>query len=381
VTRGEQENEEDKEMIVGVPKEVKIEEYRVGAPPMAVEVLTKAGHQVLVQTTAGEGSGFADEEYVKAGATIVKRAEELYDRAEMIYQVKEPIPSEYPLLKKDQIHFRYLHLAAEEKLTHVLMEKGVVAIAFETIETPDGRVPCLDPMSAVAGRLATQVAAQFIGRMYKGSGKLLGGVPGVPPATVAIIGGGVVGTNAAQMALGLGARVIMVTRNLARLRYLEEVLHGRFETLASNPYNIANAVKEADVVVGAVLVKGGRAPIMVTKEMVKSMKPGSVIVDVAIDQGGCVETSRPTSHSDPIYIVDDVIHYCVTNMPGMVPRTSTMALSNATLPYALKLANKGWREAMKTDEPLAKGLNVWSGKVTNKFVAESLGLEYTPFQP
>ena len=368
-------------MIVGVPKEVKIEEYRVGAPPTAVRVLTKAGHQVLVQTMAGDGSGFADGEYAKAGATIVKSAEELYDRAEMIYQVKEPIPSEYPLLKKDQIHFRYLHLAAEEKLTHVLMDKGVVAIAFETIETPDGKVPCLDPMSAVAGRLATQVAAQFIGRMYKGSGKLLGGVPGVPPATVVIIGGGVVGTNAAQMALGLGARVIMVTRNLARLRYLEEVLHGRFETLASNPYNIANAVKEADVVVGGVLVKGGRAPIMVTKEMVKSMKPGSVIVDVAIDQGGCVETSRPTSHSDPIYIVDDVIHYCVTNMPGMVPRTSTMALSNATLPYALKLANKGWREAMKTDEPLAKGLNVWNGKVTNKFVAESLGLEYTPFQP
>jgi len=348
-------------MIVGIPKEIKTEEYRVGAPPTAVEVLTKAGHQVLVQNTAGEGSGFTDEEYIKAGATMVKSAKELYDRAEMIYQVKEPIPGEYPLLKKDQIHFRYLHLAAEEKLTHVLMDKG--------------------PMSQIAGRLAIQVAAQFLGRMYKGSGKLLGGVPGVPPATVVIIGGGVVGTNAAQMALGLRARVIVVTRNLARLRYLEEVLHGRFETLASNPYNIANAVKEADVVVGGVLVKGGRAPIMVTKDMVKSMKPGSVIVDVAIDQGGCIETSRPTSHSDPIYIVDDVIHYCVTNMPGMVPRTSAVALSNATLPYALKLANLGYREAMKTDEALRKGLNVLDGKVTNRFVAESLGLEYTPFQP
>ena len=367
-------------MIIGIPKEVKIEEYRVGAPPTAVEVLTKAGHQVLVQTTAGEGSGFADEEYIKAGATIVKTAEEVY-QAEMIYQVKEPIPSEYPLLRKDQIHFRYFHLAAEKELTQVLMDKGVTAIAFETIETPDGKTPCLDPMSAIAGRLATQVAAQYLGRMYKGSGKLLGGVPGVPPATVVVVGGGVVGTNAAQMALGLGARVIMVTRNLARLRYLEEVLHGRFETLASNPHNIAKAVKEADVVVGSVLVKGGRAPIMVTREMVKGMKLGSVIVDVAVDQGGCVETTRPTSHSDPIYIVDGVIHYAVTNMPGIVPRTSAMALSNATLPYALKLANSGFREAMKADEPLRKGLNVWNGKVTNKFVADSLGLEYTPFQP
>lgn len=368
-------------MIIGIPKEVKVEEYRVGAPPTAVDVLVKAGHQVLVQATAGEGSGFSDEEYTKVGAIVVDTAEELYERAEMIYQVKEPIPSEFPLLRKDQIHYRYLHLAAEEKLTKVLVEKGVTAVAFETIETPDGATPCLDPMSAVAGRLATQVGAQFLGRMYKGSGKLLGGVPGVPPATVVVLGGGVVGTNAAQMALGLGARVVMVTRNLLRLRYLEDVLHGRFETLASNPYNIAQMVKEADLLIGGVLVKGGRAPTMVTKEMVKTMKPGSVIVDVAIDQGGCIETSRATSHAEPTYIVDGVIHYCVTNMPGMVPRTSTMALSNATLPYALKLANKGYREAMKSDEPLLKGLNVWNGKVTNKLVADSLGLEYTPFKP
>ncbi len=368
-------------MIIGIPKEVKIEEYRVGAPPTAAGVLVSAGHKVLVQSTAGEGSGFTDEEYIKVGATIIKTAEELYNKAEMIYQVKEPIPSEYPLLKKDQVHFRYLHLAAEKQLTQVLMEKGVTAVAFETIETEDGKTPCLDPMSAVAGRLATQVAAQFIGRMYKGMGKLLGGVPGVPPATVVVLGGGVVGTNAAEMALGLGARVILLTRNLLRLRYLEEIFHGRFETVASNPYNIAQAVKEADVLIGGVLVKGARAPIMVTEEMVKTMKPGSVIVDVAIDQGGCVETSRGTTHKDPIYIVHDVIHYAVTNMPGMVPRTSTMALSNATLPYALKLANKGWREAMKADEPLSKGLNVWNGKLTNKFVADSLGLEYTPFKP
>jgi alanine dehydrogenase len=372
-------NDEDKEMIIGVPKEVKTEEYRVGAPPMAVEVLTKAGHQVLVQTTAGEGSGFADEEYIKVGATIVKSAEELYDRAEMIYQVKEPIPSEYPLLKKDQIHFRYLHLAAEEKLTHVLMDKGVIAIAFETVELPDGSTPLLNPMSEVAGILATQVAACYLWRTHQGCGKLLGGVTGVPPATVAILGGGIVGTNAAKMALGLGAHVIIIDKDVSRLSYLSDVLHGRFETLASNPRTIANAVREADVVIGAVLVKGGRAPILITEDMVKTMKPGSVIIDVAIDQGGCVETSHPTSHSDPIYIVDDVIHYCVTNMPGIVPRTSTIALSNATLPYALKLANLGFREAIGSDEPLRKGLNVFGGKVTNRFVAESLGLEYTPF--
>ena len=368
-------------MIIGIPKEVKTEEYRVGAPPTAVAVLTKAGHQVLVQTTAGEGSGFTDEEYIKAGATMVKTVKEVWNRAEMIYHVKEPIPSEYPLLKKDQILFTYLHLAAAKELTHALMDRGVIAIAFETVELPDGSTPLLNPMSQIAGRLAIQAAAQYLGRMYKGSGKLLGGVPGVPPATVVIIGGGVVGTNAAQMALGLGARVIMITRNLDRLCYLSEVLHGRFETLASNPYNIASAVKEADVVIGAVLVKGGRAPIMVTRDMVKTMKPGSVIVDVAVDQGGCVETTHPTTHSDPIYITDGVIHYCVTNMPGIVPRTSAIALSNATLPYALKLANLGYQEALRSDEALRKGLNVFRGKVTNKFVAESLGLEYTPFVP
>ena len=368
-------------MIVGVLKEVKTEEYRVGAPPMAAEALTKAGHQVLVQTTAGDGSGFADEEYVEAGATVVSTAEEVWNRADMIYHVKEPIPSEYSLLRRDQILFTYLHLAAEKELTLALMDRGIIAIAYETVELPDGNTPLLNPMSEIAGRIATQVAAQYMGKMYKGSGKLLGGVSGVPPATVVVIGGGIVGTNAAQMALGLGARVIIADINVNRLRYLSEVLHGRFETLASSPYNIADAVKEADVVIGAVLVKGGRAPIVVTRDMVKSMKPGSVIVDVAVDQGGCVETTHPTSHSDPIYIIDGVIHYCVTNMPGMVPRTSTTALSNATLPYALKLANLGFREAMRCDEALRKGLNVFEGKVTNRFVAESLGLKYTPSQP
>jgi len=367
-------------LIIGVSREIKTEEYRVGVPPMVAGVLAQAGHEVLVQTRAGEGSGFSDEDYVKAGATIVDTAEEVYGRADMIYHVKEPIAPEYPLLRKDQILFTYLHLAAAEELTHVLMDKGVVAIAYETVELSDGSTPLLNPMSEIAGRLAAQLAAQHLGKMYKGRGKLLGGVPGVPPATVVVIGGGTVGTNAAKMALGMGARVIILDINVDRLRYLSEVLHGRFETLVSNSYNIANVVKDADVVIGAVLVKGGRAPIMVTKEMVKSMKPGSVIVDVAVDQGGCIETTHATSHSDPIYIVDDVIHYCVTNMPGIVPRTSTMALSNATLPYALKIANLGYLEALKSDYALSKGLNVFKGKVTNKLVADSLGLEYTPFE-
>ncbi len=367
-------------MIIGVPKEIKTEEYRVGAPPMAVEVLTQAGHKVLVQTTAGEGSGFTDEEYVKVGATMVSTAEEVYGQAEMIYHVKEPIPVEYPLLRRDQILFTYLHLAPAKELTLALIKSGSVAIAFETVELPDGTLPLLQPMSEIAGRIATMVGAQYIGRMHKGMGKLLGGVPGVPPATVVVLGGGVVGTHAAQMALGLGARVIMVTRNLNRLRYLDEVMHGRFETLASNPYNIANVVKEADLLVGGVLVAGGRAPTMVTKQMVKTMKPGSVIVDVAVDQGGCIETTRPTTHDDSIYIVDNVIHYAVTNMPGMYPRTSTLALSNATLPYALKLANLGYREALQSDSALRKGLSVFQGKVTDRLVAEALGLEYMPYE-
>ena len=362
-------------MIIGVPKEVKTEEYRVGAPPMAVGALIKAGHQVLVQTTAGDGSGFTDAEYMEAGATVVETPEELYDRAEMIYQVKEPIPSEYPLLKKDQIHFRYLHLAAEEKLTHVLMDKGVVAIAFETVELPDGSLPLLSPMSEVAGVLATQIAACYLWRTRQGCGKLLGGVTGVLPAKVVILGAGIVGTSAAKIALGLGAHVVIIDKDIGRLSYLNGVLQGRFETLASNQYNIASAVKKVDVVIGAVLVKGGRAPILVTRDMVKTMEPGSVIVDVAVDQGGCIETTHPTTHSDPVYIVDGVIHYCVTNMPGIVPQTSTIALSNATLPYALKLANLGYREAMRSDDALRKGLNVFEGKVTNKFVAESLNLE------
>lgn len=367
-------------MIVGVPKEIKTEEYRVGAPPMAVGVLSQAGHKVLVQTTAGEGSGFTDEEYVKAGATIVSTAEEVWSQAEMIYHVKEPIPVEYPLLRKNQILFTYLHLAAEKELTLTLMDKGVIAIAFETVELPDGSAPLLNPMSEVAGKLAIRVACQYLGKMYKGKGKLLGGVVGVPPAKVVILGGGIVGSSAAKMALGLGAHVSLFDINIERLRYLSEVLHGNFETIASNPASIAAAVKDADAVIGAVLVKGARAPIVLTEEMVKSMEPGSVVVDVAVDQGGCFETTHPTTHKDPVYTVNGVIHYCVSNMPGMVPLTSTMALSNATLPYALKLANLGYREALRVDDALRKGLNIINGKVTNRLVAESLGLEYTPYE-
>jgi len=368
-------------MIVGVVKEVKTEEYRVGAPPSAAEVLTRAGHEVLVETKAGEGSGFSDDEYSKAGAKIAKNAEEVWEKAEMIYHVKEPIPSEYPLLRKGQILWTYLHLAAAKELTLTLMEKGITGIAFETVELSDGSTPCLDPMSEVAGKLAAQMGAQYLGKMYKGCGKLLGGVTGVLPAKVVVLGGGIVGTNAARVALGMGASVTMLDINVKRLRYLSETVHGDFRTLVSTPASVAEATSDADLVIGAVLVKGARAPIVVTAEMVKNMKNGSVIVDVAVDQGGCIETTHPTTHDDPVYTVDGVIHYAVANMPGMVPQTSTVALANATLPYALKMANMGFREAMKSDEALAKGMNLYDGKVTNKFVAEALDLEYTPFKP
>ncbi|MDD4986609.1 MAG: alanine dehydrogenase [Dehalococcoidales bacterium] len=368
-------------MIIGVVKEIKTQEYRVGAPPFAAGVLAKAGHQVLVETKAGEGSGFSDEEYVKAGATIVKTAKEVWGKAEMIYHVKEPIPSEYPFLRKGLILWTYLHLAAAKELTLVLLEKGVTGVAFETVELPGGSTPCLDPMSEVAGRLAAQMGAQYLGKVYKGCGKLIGGVTGVLPAKVVVLGGGIVGTNAAKVALGMGGSVTMMDIDVKRLRYLSETLHGDFTTLVSNPASVAAATKDADLVIGAVLVKGARAPIVLTKEMVKNMKPGSVIVDVAVDQGGCVETTHATTHDNPVYIVDGVLHYGVANMPGMMPQTATVALANATLPYALKMANKGVREAMKADEALAKGMNVYDGKVTNKNVAEALGLEYTPFKP
>jgi len=297
----------------------------------------------------------------------------------MTYHVKEPTPSEYKFLKKGQILFAYLHLAVAKELTLALMDRGVIAIAYETVELPDGSLPLLSPMSEVAGILSVEVAATYLWRTHQGCGKLLGGVTGVPPAKVIILGAGTVGTNAAKIALGLGAHVTVIDIDMRRLSCLNEALQGRVEAIASNHHNIASAVKEADVVIGAVFHKGARAPILVTKDMVKSMKPGSVIVDVAVDQGGCVETTHPATHGDPIYVIDGVIHYCVTNMPAVVPQTSTIALSNATLPYALKLANLGYREALRNDEALRKGLNVLEGRVTNRFVAESLGLEYAPY--
>lgn len=367
-------------MIIGVPKEIKDNEYRVAVTPGGVEMLRQHGHRVLVQAGAGEGSGFSDEEYTRSGAEILPTAAEVWNNAEMIMKVKEPRPEEYGFLREDLLLFTYLHLAAEEELTYELLRRKVTAVAYETVELADGRLPLLTPMSEVAGRMAIQVGAHYLEKAHGGRGKLLGGVPGVRPAQVTIIGGGTVGTNAAKIALGMGAHVVIIDKNLDRLRYLEDVLHGNLTTLASNPLNIANAVRRADLLIGAVLIHGARAPKLVTREMVGTMKPGSVIVDVAIDQGGCVETSKPTTHSHPTYEVDGVIHYGVTNMPGAVPRTSTYALSNATLPYALLLADHGFEGAVKGNPALAKGVNTYRGAVTYPAVAEAFGLEYTPLE-
>jgi alanine dehydrogenase len=367
-------------MLVGVPKEVKDHEYRVAMTPAGVQQLIEHGHVVLVQQSAGEGSRFPDDQYEAVGAKIVPTAEDAWS-AEMVVKVKEPIASEYPYLRSDLLLFTYLHLAAEEVLTKRMVESGVTGIAYETVEAPDGSLPLLTPMSEVAGRMAVQVGAHFLERPHFGRGMLLGGVAGVPGANVVIIGGGVVGTNAAQIALGMDANVIILDTNLDRLRYLEHVLDGRLTTVASNSYNIAEAVHNADLVVGGVLITGARAPRLVTREMVSRMRDGSVIVDVAVDQGGCVETIKVTTHSNPTYIIDGVVHYGVANMPGAVPRTSTLALSNATLPYVLKLADKGAEEAMVSDAGLAKGLNIYDGQVTYQAVAEAFDIPYSPYTP
>jgi alanine dehydrogenase len=365
-------------MIIGIPKEIKDNEYRVSLTPGGTETLTQAGHQVLVQADAGGGSGFPDGEYAEAGAEIVSGAAQTWNQAEMVMKVKEPLPQEFEFLRQGLLLYTYLHLAAEPEVTKQLLERKVTGIAYETVQLPNGSLPLLTPMSEVAGRMAVQVAAHYLEKMNGGRGKLLGGVPGVRPADVVVVGGGTVGINAAMMALGMGAHVIIIDINADRLRYLDEVLHGNLTTLSSNPRNVADAVRRADVVIGGVLVPGAKAPHLVTREMVKTMKPGSVVVDVAVDQGGCIETTRPTSHSDPVFAVDGVIHYCVTNMPGAVPRTSTYALSNATLPYALKLANLGFVEAVKSDSALAKGLNTYDGHVTCDGVAIAHGLECKP---
>lgn len=366
-------------MIIGIPKEIKDNENRVANSPAGVQALTNAGHTVLVETNAGMGSGFTNDDYVAAGAEIVGGAAEVWERAEMIMKVKEPLAQEYGYFKEGLILFTYLHLAPEPELTRALMEKQVVAIAYETIQLDNGALPLLTPMSEVAGRMSVQIGAQFLEKTHGGKGVLLGGVPGVSPGRVVVVGGGIVGTNAAKMALGLGAQVTILDINPDRLRYLDDIFAGRLQTLISNSYNIEMAVKQADLVVGAVLIPGARAPKLVTESMVKQMSPGSVIVDVAIDQGGSIETiDRVTTHSNPTYVKHDVVHYAVANMPGAVPRTSTIALTNVTIPYALQLANKGYAQAIAQNAALARGVNVINGVVTYEAVAKSLELEYVP---
>jgi alanine dehydrogenase len=367
-------------VIVGVPREVKDLENRVSVTPAGVREYVANGHTVLVETTAGNGSGFSDAEYLAAGAGISSTHEEVFARADMIVKVKEPVGAEYPLLRENQVLFTYLHLANDEALTTALVNQRVKAVAYETVQLANGPLPLLQPMSEVAGRMSVQVGAHYLEKNNGGRGMLLGGVPGVPEADVVIVGGGIVGTNAAQIALGLGANVTILDMNVDRLRFLDQILHGRIHTLASNSHNVAESVSKADLVIGSVLIPGKRAPKLVTSEMVSTMRPGSVMVDVAIDQGGCFETSKPTSHSDPVFDVDGVIHYCVTNMPGAVPRTSTLALSNVTLPYGLSLANLGVTAAVARDAALAKGVNVIDGRVTYAGVAEAFGMPYVPLE-
>ncbi|MBC5774930.1 alanine dehydrogenase [Pontibacter sp. KCTC 32443] len=364
-------------MIIGVPKEIKNNENRVGATPAGVNELVRNGHTVYVQATAGEGSGYADEDYQKAGATILPTIEEVYAIAEMIIKVKEPIESEYNLIKEDQLLFTYFHFASYEPLTHAMIERKAVCLAYETVERPDRSLPLLVPMSEVAGRMAIQEGAKYLEKPLKGRGILLGGVPGVRPAKVLILGGGVVGTNAAKMAAGMGADVTILDTNLARLRYLDDILPANVNTQMSNEYTIRELVQTHDLIIGAVLIPGAKAPNLITRDMLKTMKPGTVLVDVAVDQGGCIETCKPTTHENPTFIIDDVVHYCVANMPGAVPFTSTQALTNATLPYAVQLANKGWKQACADNAELKKGLNVVNGKVVYPGVAEAFGLEYT----
>jgi len=364
-------------MIIGVPREIKTNENRVALVPGGAEALVQAGHQVVVESTAGDGSGFQDEAYVSAGARILGSAEEVWQSADMIMKVKEPIAVEWPRMRSDQVIFTYFHFAAAEDLTRAVMASGAVAIAYETVQLPTGELPLLTPMSEVAGRMSIQEGAKYLEKYFGGRGVLLGGVPGVMPAKVVVIGGGIVGSNAARMAAGLGAKVVILDISLNRLRYLADVMPANVTTLYSSRYNILEQIRDADLVIGAVLLPGAKAPNLVRREDLKTMMDGSVIVDVAVDQGGCVETIKPTTHEDPIYIVDGVVHYAVANMPGAVSRTSTLALTNATFPYAVTLANKGWKSACRDDRALALGLNVIGGRVTYPGVAEAFGLAYT----
>ena len=365
-------------MIVGVPKEIKSDEYRVAMVPAGVEELTRTGHKVVIETGAGTGSGISDEMYVANGAEIVGTSADVWAKADMVIKVKEPLADEWPLMRAGQTVFTYFHFAADEHLTRAVIKSGITAIAYETIKDAQGTLPLLTPMSEVAGRMSIQEGAKYLERPFDGRGILLAGVPGVAPATVVVLGGGIVGANAARVAAGLGANVYLLDVNLDRLRYLDDVMPRNVTTLFSNRVNILDTLQWADLVIGAVLIPGAKAPHLVRREDLKKMQPRAVVIDVAIDQGGCLETSRPTTHAKPTYIVDDIVHYCVTNMPGAVGRTSTYALTNVTLPYAVQLATKGVDRAVRENPALAAGVNVRAGKVTNKAVAETFGLECVP---
>jgi alanine dehydrogenase len=361
-------------MIIGVPKEIKNNENRVALTPAGTQELIKRGHTVYIQKTAGVGSGFSDEEYTKAGGKMIDTAEEVFNLAQMIIKVKEPIEQEYKLIKKDQLVFTYFHFASYEPLTKAMINTGAVCLAYETVERVDGSLPLLIPMSEVAGRMSIQEGAKYLEKPLKGRGILLGGVPGVKPAKVLILGGGVVGTNAAKIAAGMGADVTLMDVNLNRLRYLDDVMPKNVHTMVSNEYAIREMVKDHDLIVGAVLIPGAKAPMLVTRDMLKTMRPGTVLVDVAVDQGGCIETCTPTTHENPTFIIDDVVHYCVANMPGAVPYTSTLALTNATLPYAIRLANQGWKKACQESTELRNGLNVVQGEVVYKGVSDAFNI-------
>jgi alanine dehydrogenase len=364
-------------MIIGVPKEIKTNENRIALVPAGVEILAQNGHKVLIERDGGVGSGFTDKIYQDAGAEIVETAKEIFDRSEMIMKVKEPLLQEYDLIHEGQILFTYFHFAASEELTLAMMKSKAICIAYETVEATNGDLPLLIPMSEVAGRMATQEGAKYLEKYFGGRGILLGGVPGVKPARVVVLGGGIVGYNSAKIASGMGADVTILDLDLDRMRYLDDVMPKNVRTIMSSPYTVREAISEADLVIGAVLIAGAKAPNLITRDMLKYMKPGSVIVDVAIDQGGCVETIQPTTHEDPTYVVDGVIHYGVANMPGAVPMTSTIGLTNATLPYAVQIANKGYVNAVVNNPELAKGVNVIDGKITYESVSEAFDLPYT----
>ncbi len=361
-------------MIIGVPTEIKPSENRVALTPAGALEFTKRGHKVYIQSGAGEGSGFPDEVYIEAGAKTLKTIEDVYKKAEMIMKVKEPIRKEYALIRKGQLVFTYFHFASYKPLTRAMIKSGAVCLAYETVESPDGALPLLIPMSEVAGRMAVQEGAKYLEKHAKGRGVLLGGVPGVSPGKVLILGGGVVGTQAAKMAAGLGAHVTILDINLQRLRHLADIMPANVTTMYSNEYTIRQLIGDHDLIVGAVLIPGAKAPNLITREMLKDMRPGTVLVDVAVDQGGCIETCKPTTHNKPTFVIDDVVHYCVANMPGAVPYTSTIALTNATLPYAIQLANKGWKKACQEREDLRLGLNIINGKVVYKGVSDAFDL-------